>query len=103
MDTVGGSRIPGILPQIPVERGTMSAGAISGAVQNILIFGGLGIVIGIVYDDVVMVANPMNLPIDALNTLKSLGLIFAAFYILFLIGIILNAIFVSYNQSPGET
>jgi hypothetical protein len=80
----------------------MSAGAISGAVQNIIIFGGLGIILGLAYDDILMTANGMGLSIDAINTFKWLSLIFAAFYILFLLGIILNAIFVSYNQSPGE-
>jgi hypothetical protein len=81
----------------------MSAGAISGAVQNILIFGGLGIILGLAYDDILQTANGMALSIDAINTFKWLSLIFGVFYILFLIGIILNAIFVSYNQERGET
>jgi hypothetical protein len=77
----------------------MAAGSTIGLFQNFLILGALGIIFGKLQDIMRNVANQFQLNGDALNTLTWFGYMFVGFFILFFVGLLLNHLIESNNES----
>ena len=77
----------------------MAAGSTIGLFQNFVILGVLGIIFGKLQDIMRNVANQFQINGDALNTLTWFGYMFVGFFILFFVGLLLNHLIESNNES----
>lgn len=77
----------------------MAAGSTIGLFQNFVILGALGIIFGKLQDIMRNVANQFQINGDALNTLTWFGYMFVGFFILFFVGLLLNHLIESNNES----
>ena len=76
------------------------AGRLLGLLANLVVFPSVAAAIGYVFiDQLSPYVNQMNLPMDAVNTLTNLKLIFAAGCFLFVLALVWNHMVQSQNQS----
>jgi hypothetical protein len=77
----------------------MAAGSTIGLFQNFVILGALGIIFGKLQDIMRNVANQFQINGYALNTLTWFGYMFVGFFIVFFVGLLLNHLIESNNES----
>lgn len=79
----------------------MSAAGTIGLFQNNILISGMCIIFGKLVDILVLSANILDLPQDALNTISFVVLAFYVFPFLYLVATLLNHLIIANNESGG--